>query len=206
MAQASAPRDRSNEFRSANLRFIHSEDHYIELLCRRLPEARFAVWVATANLKELRIEAPIGTRARARGRYVSVLETLEQLAQRGVDIRILHSRPPSGPFQRELGRRRGLQRKLLLELCPRVHMKLLIIDGRWLYLGSANFTGAGLGARQAQSRNFELGILTDDEYLLDASQATFERIWSGAECGSCRLRAKCPNPLDAKPSRRPGRK
>ncbi len=55
-------------------------------------------------------------------------------------------------------------------------------DGSLLYLGSANFTGAGLGAKGESRRNFEAGILTDDDGLLDELQAGFQAIWSGAEC------------------------
>ena len=80
--------------------------------------------------------------------------------------------------------------------CPRVHLKLVAIDGRLLYLGSANFTGAGLGARGDGRRNFELGLLTGDDHLLDMAQARFDAIWSGRECGSCKLRRECPKPLD----------
>jgi len=84
-----------------------------------------------------------------------------------------------------------------LRQCPRVHLKLIAVDGRALYLGSANFTGAGLGAKGDGRRNFEMGILTDDEVLLDASQARFDAIWRGKECGPCRLRSVCPKPLDS---------
>ena len=80
--------------------------------------------------------------------------------------------------------------------CPRVHLKLIAVDGRALYLGSANFTGAGLGAKGEGRRNFEMGILTDDDAMLDAAQERFERIWTGRECGACKLRAVCPRPLD----------
>jgi phosphatidylserine/phosphatidylglycerophosphate/cardiolipin synthase-like enzyme len=46
-------------------------------------------------------------------------------------------------------------------LCPRVHLKSLIIDGRFAYVGSANLTGAGMGAKSDRRRNFESGIITD---------------------------------------------
>jgi phosphatidylserine/phosphatidylglycerophosphate/cardiolipin synthase-like enzyme len=75
-------------------------------------------------------------------------------------------------------------------------LKVIAVDGAALYLGSANFTGAGLGAKGDGRRNFEMGILTDDDVLLDATQARFERIWSGKECGACKLRSVCPKPLD----------
>lgn len=181
--------------RRANVRLLVDAEHQDLLLERELPSAVVSVWIATANLKELKVEAPIGTRARASGRYVSIQDTLAALAERGVEIRILHGHTPSGPFQREF-RRRKLGQKLALRLCPRVHMKAIVIDGRLLYLGSANFTGAGLGARAAERRNFELGVLTDDDYLLDEVQARFDAIWSGRLCGACKLRRLCPKPLD----------
>jgi phosphatidylserine/phosphatidylglycerophosphate/cardiolipin synthase-like enzyme len=77
-----------------------------------------------------------------------------------------------------------------------VHLKLVVVDGSEAYLGSANFTGAGMGAKAEGRRNFELGVTTRDHVLVDAAQRRFDRIWSGAECGSCRLRRQCPAPLD----------
>ena len=75
-------------------------------------------------------------------------------------------------------------------------MKVVAIDGAWLYLGSANLTGAGLGAKAAGRRNFELGVATDDDGLLDAVQAEFDRVFSGRACAGCRLRSVCPAPID----------
>ena len=51
----------------------------------------------------------------------------------------------------------------MLRACPRLHLKAMIVDGATLYLGSANWTGAGLGAKGVGRRNFELGIVTRDE-------------------------------------------
>jgi phosphatidylserine/phosphatidylglycerophosphate/cardiolipin synthase-like enzyme len=167
--------------------------HYDELVARAVAGARVSVWIATANLKTMLVEAPVGTRARARGRYVSFFETLDALAARGVDVCILHASPPSGPLRRELAR---LDTRVKMRRCPRVHMKLVAVDGRLLYLGSANLTGAGLGAKGDGRRNFELGILTDDEAMLDAAQARFDRVWRGGECAGCKLRRECPRPID----------
>jgi phosphatidylserine/phosphatidylglycerophosphate/cardiolipin synthase-like enzyme len=89
-----------------------------------------------------------------------------------------------------------LKKDLELRECPRVHLKVVIADGRMLYLGSANFTGAGLGARSDGRRNFELGVVTDDDWLIDSVQARFDAIWSGRECKGCKLRSVCPAPLD----------
>ena len=69
-------------------------------------------------------------------------------------------------------------------------------DGAFLYLGSANWTGAGLGAKGAERRNFELGLVTDDEALLDEVQALYDGLWRGEPCARCRLREGCEMPLD----------
>lgn len=194
VARAAAARERPE--RRVSLRLLAGRDHYEDLVARELPAAEVAVWIATANLKELRVEAPVGTRARARGRYMSIVDVLGSLSDRGVELRILHARPPSRPFESALARRNASSGRLELRQCPRVHMKTVTVDGRVLYLGSANFTGAGLGARGEGRRNFELGILTDDDYLLDAVQAQFDAIWTGRECGGCGLRHVCPAPID----------
>jgi phosphatidylserine/phosphatidylglycerophosphate/cardiolipin synthase-like enzyme len=176
---------------------VADADHYTELVLKTIARARVSVWIATANVKEMRIEAPIGTTARARGLFMSILETFEGLAAAKVELRLLHGGVPSRPFRAELARRPGLARGgLAMRQCPRVHLKLIAVDGRWLYLGSANFTGAGLGARGEGRRNFEMGLLTDDCAWLDAAQARFDRIWSGRECKGCRLRRECPRPID----------
>jgi phosphatidylserine/phosphatidylglycerophosphate/cardiolipin synthase-like enzyme len=187
----------ANAPRTMRARMLVDADHYSELVQRAIGEARVSVWIATANVKEMRVEAPIGSVARARGRYVSILDSFDALAERGVELRLLHGGTPSRAFRAELGRhRRLLGGALPMRQCPRVHLKLVAIDGRLLYLGSANFTGAGLGAKGEGRRNFEMGILTEDDVWLDAAQARFDRIWSGTECKGCSLRRECPKPID----------
>ena len=77
-----------------------------------------------------------------------------------------------------------------------MHLKTVIIDGTRMYLGSANWTGAGLGAKGEHRRNFELGVVTEDERWLDAVQALFDHVWRGGPCAKCRLRKACEAPLD----------
>jgi phosphatidylserine/phosphatidylglycerophosphate/cardiolipin synthase-like enzyme len=73
-------------------------------------------------------------------------------------------------------------------------MKVVVVDGAWLYLGSANFTGAGLGMKGDDKRNFELGFVTEDFELLDRVQAMFDALWNGAPCSTCKLVDVCPDP------------
>jgi phosphatidylserine/phosphatidylglycerophosphate/cardiolipin synthase-like enzyme len=190
-----------NAFRSVRARLVAGAQHHDELIAGVVAKAKVSVWIATANLKELRLQAPIGTVDRARGRYESVLDLFQRLARRGVELRILHAGLPSRAFRAARARQRSNQ-GLSLRRCPRVHLKIIAVDGLHLYVGSANFTGAGLGAKADGRRNFELGILTEDDVWLDAVQGQFERIWSGAECAGCKVRAFCPAPLDVPKGRR----
>jgi phosphatidylserine/phosphatidylglycerophosphate/cardiolipin synthase-like enzyme len=178
------------------LRWVEDADHY-DVIVGALARAEVSLWIATANLKDVRLEAPIGTVARARRRYVSIAERFEELIARKVELRVLHGGAPSQPFREALTKRRRLAPAATwLRQCPRVHLKMVAVDGAELYLGSANLTGAGMGAKGAGRRNFELGVSTTDHVMLDAAQRRFDRIWTGRECGACRLRATCPQPLD----------
>ena len=181
------------------MELVGGRGHYDRVLAAVLG-AKVSVWIATANVKELMVEdhraRPGRRRSMKKTPYVSVLSHLDSLAERGVELRLLHAEIPSRPFREELAHHpRLLGGGLALRRCPRVHMKAVIVDGELLYLGSANWTGAGLGAKGSGRRNFELGFVTDDGPLLDQVQALFEHLWSGGECGGCKLVDECPGPL-----------
>jgi phosphatidylserine/phosphatidylglycerophosphate/cardiolipin synthase-like enzyme len=171
-------------------RFLHGRSLYEEVIRDGLLAAKRVVWIATANVKELFVERP-GLR---RG-YGSVLGAFDELARRGVELRILHATLPSRRFRAAFDRRpRLVAGGLKMKQCPRLHWKGVIIDGERLYLGSANFTGAGLGCRGEDKRNFEMGFFTEDFTLLDEAQTQFQRLWDGEPCGRCGLRDVCPDP------------
>jgi phosphatidylserine/phosphatidylglycerophosphate/cardiolipin synthase-like enzyme len=193
------------ELRRVPLRLLGGRGHY-QAVIERVMAAERSVWIATANLKELMVEdarARPGRRRTLRrggGAYRSILAVFEEQVARGVEIRLLHAGEPSRPFRAELARRPGLTAQgngsFELRQCPRVHFKAVVIDGAQLYLGSANWTGAGLGAKGEGRRNFELGFVTADDLLLDQVQSLYEQVWRGARCAGCRLRQDCPRPLD----------
>jgi phosphatidylserine/phosphatidylglycerophosphate/cardiolipin synthase-like enzyme len=202
-AQARSIVDFVRPGRPVLLSLLAGSGHY-DAVVRATMGAERSLWIATANLKELMVEdegARPGRRrtSRGRGAFRSVLQVFEEQVGRGVEIRILHASPPSRPFREELRRRLGLAKPHLgrfeTRMCPRVHVKTVIVDGSLLYLGSANWTGAGLGAKAEGRRNFEVGIVTRDDLLLDELQGYFDCIWSGGACGDCKLRDQCGNPL-----------
>lgn len=179
--------------RPVRISLISGRGHYEEVI-QAVLAARTSVWIATANLKELYVESRPGA-GRGRGKYHSIITDFAAMANRGVELRILHARAASRAFQAEL-KRQKIRRNLELRLCPRVHLKAVIVDGQHLYLGSANWTGAGLGAKGEGRRNFEVGVWTQDEAALDRVQGMFDQIWRGHECRGCQVRALCEAPLD----------
>ena len=185
--------------RRVPLRVVADREHYDQVMSAVL-EARQSVWIATANLKDVMVEDPRvvpGRRRGRRGNYRSVLDLLAELAAQGVELRLLHAAPPSRAFRRSFDARPELvEGGIEMRTCPRVHLKTVVVDARFAYLGSANWTGAGLGAKGDGRRNFEMGIVTSDEQTIDQIQDRYDRIWRGTECQDCRLRDDCEMPLD----------
>jgi hypothetical protein len=181
------------------------EELYRQVVLERMASARESVWISTANLKAMYVELD------GDGEFHPVVELFGRLAARGVELRVLHAELPSRPFRAAFDKRRKLVRGgMTLKICPRVHFKCVLVDGAWVYLGSANLTGAGLGAKDEHRRNFELGFVTEDFDVIDRVTALYESVWGGAECGPCRVRESCPDPLGpatpkkAAGGRRPG--
>src|SRR5437763_5969465 len=174
--------------RAIEAALLQGSELYREVILDKLAHARESALIATANLKDMQVERD--------GKFVSVLALFSDLAARGVDLRILHAELPSRPFRASFEKRRRLTAGgLSLKICPRVHFKAVVVDGAWAYVGSANLTGAGLGAKSDAKRNFELGFCTEDFEVIDRVTALFEAVWSGAECAACKLRDVCPDPL-----------
>jgi phosphatidylserine/phosphatidylglycerophosphate/cardiolipin synthase-like enzyme len=141
--------------------------------------------IATANVKEIRI--------RRGRRFVSILRAFEEMTERGVSIRILHGAAPSRRFRSELEASSVLSSNERFEMlfCPRAHLKMVLVDDRFLYAGSANLTGAGIGVKKRERRNFEIGFTTTDSDIIRSHETIFDTIWSNALCATCDRREYC---------------
>lgn len=173
--------------------------HLRRVIYDGLLKARVSVDIATADLKTVLIPEP-GKTASRRRTPPSIFEHLTRLAQRGVEVRILHAGVPSGPAIQELKKlikKHGqLPGNLMLRRCPRLHAKAVILDANSMYLGSANLTGAGLGAKSDVNRNHELGIWTTSHEMIDAVSQYFNHLWEGGACANCGRKDICPVPLE----------
>lgn len=174
---------------------LEGPDLYRVVVKERMAHARESVWISTANVKAMMIEV-------SPKRFRPVVDLFADLTKRGVEVRVLHAELPSRPFREAFDAKALLAKRMTLKICPRVHFKCVLVDGAWLYWGSANLTGAGLGAKGADNRNFELGTVTEDFETIDQVAALYDRIWEGRACRTCKLHARCPDPIGEGPKRR----
>ena len=82
------------------------------------------------------------------------MRVLSDLIERGVEIRLIHAKEPGPNFRQDFDKYPTLIEGLERALCPRVHFKIIIFDMKIAYVGSANLTGAGLGMKGENTRNF----------------------------------------------------
>ena len=175
---------------------LSGSELYERVVLDKLKGARESVLISTANVKAMLVELSPGD-------FRPIADLFAELSKRGVALKLLHAELPSRPFRAAFDKHARLTSGgLELKICPRVHFKAVLIDGAWLYLGRANLTGAGLGAKHADARNFEVGIVTEDFDTIDRISALFESVWSGAECKTCRLHEVCPDPIGPGPARK----
>jgi phosphatidylserine/phosphatidylglycerophosphate/cardiolipin synthase-like enzyme len=176
---------------SGNVQLVANEQHFSTVVRSGIMRAKISIDIATADFKAMLVP---GFRTGGSRSACSIVEVFRALADRGVEIRLLHAGTPSGPALREL--KRALPRNMTIRRCPRLHSKAVIIDSQQMYLGSANLTGAGLGAKHTDKRNFELGIWTNSAELIDGVLEQFNSLWEGRKCLACRRKDVCPVPLE----------
>jgi phosphatidylserine/phosphatidylglycerophosphate/cardiolipin synthase-like enzyme len=173
---------------SPEIELLTGDELHRQVIQEAVLNADRFVWIATANLKDMHIPAIRG--------YKPILEIFNRMAKTGVSFRIVHCDLPSRPFRSTLERfDRLISGALELQICPRCHWKMVLVDGHFAYLGSANFTGAGLGAKSEGKRNLELGITSRDPKLVKKLEELFDKFWIGFYCHDCALRNDCPDPI-----------
>ena len=163
--------------------FITDTEIYERVILERIPAAKIFLWIATSDIKDLHVK---------KGKsMVPFLEILSGLIDKNVLIRLIHAKEPGANFRKDFDRYPNIVSGLERILCPRVHFKSVIIDGTFIYTGSANLTGAGMGAKSSTTRNFEAGIISEDTRLVNQVMKQFDTIWMGIECKKCKRKEFC---------------
>ena len=114
---------------------------YHRVVQELVPAACKFLWITTADIKDMHVAAG--------KRYRPFLAVLSELVGQGVAVRLIHAKEPGERFRRDFDRYPDLVNSDLFEraLCPRMHTKAIIADGKWAFVGSANLTGADLAAK-----------------------------------------------------------
>lgn len=162
--------------------YIANKNHYT-LVLERAKSVKKQLWIGTADIKDLHVKHGSST--------VPFLKILSDLIVRGVEVRLIHAKEPGPNFRKDFDKYPPLINGLERILCPRVHFKLLIFDLETAYIGSANLTGAGIGMKSADTRNFEAGILSSDLTLVEQAVNQFDEVWMGLFCATCKRKTYC---------------
>ena len=168
---------------------VLNEDIHQRVIVEMLPRAERYLWIVTADLKDLHVKKG--------RRFVPLLEILSDLVNEGVAVRLFHAKEPGPRFREDFDRYPSLIESDLFEriLCPRIHTKAIIVDGKEGFIGSANLTGAGVGAKSPLRRNFEAGFVTDEKKHLGPMMEWIDQLYLGEFCQNCQRRETCPDPI-----------
>ncbi len=169
---------------------VLNRSHYERVITEVVPSAKQYLWIATADLKNLHV-------AGDGKRFIPLLSVFSDLLEDGVAIRLFHAKEPGPSFREDFDRFPVLTTSNRFEriLCPRMHMKVVVVDGHLAYVGSANLTGAGIGAKAAKNRNFEAGFLTDECDVIQELMGELDELYLGNHCPGCGRREYCPDPI-----------
>lgn len=165
--------------------FITDRQIYERVIREAVTSATTFLWLGTSDLKDLHVHKG--------KRMVPFLEVLSDLLKQGVAIRLIHAKEPGKMFREDFDRYPRLFSRMERLLCPRVHFKTVVVDGTFAYSGSANLTGAGMGAKSTKKRNFESGFVTTDRELVKQIMEQFDNVWMGKHCPECGRKDYCPD-------------
>jgi len=155
-------------------KYIKDAEHE-SVLYKYLTGAKKSISIATADLKNLYIQNH------------SILEILDDKVGEGVEVRIICSSPRAAVIDNIQEYDNLLDTELFLRKeCVRNHMKMVILDEKVAYVGSANLTNAAMGGKSDKKRNFEAGILTTEPDIVSNALDHFDEVWSDDICSTCK--------------------
>lgn len=174
---------------ASNTRLI-TENHY-EKVIERICAAKSSIRIMTGDFKRFKLK-PTAKQGKNYNDGTPFIKHLMEKAGKGIAVQIICSRP-SKSFKEEYD---ALYEKIKpknfrIYFCERNHSKVVIVDNKVAYVGSANVTPAGLAQGIMSPGNFEVGILTENHQFISQLNTLFSKIMNGDYCYNCHLANKC---------------
>ncbi|MBO4590866.1 MAG: hypothetical protein J5698_07850 [Bacteroidaceae bacterium] len=166
------------------------ENHYQEII-ERICAAKSSIKIMTGDFKRFKLK-PTTEQGKNYNDETSFISFLMEKAKQGISVQIICS-SPSKSFKEEY---EELYEQMnpgpfKIFFCIRNHAKVVIIDDKVAYMGSANVTKAGLGQGIISPGNFEAGILTEETALVSSVKEFFTKILDGDYCDGCHRSNQC---------------
>ena len=176
---------------SSDTRLISNESHYQEVI-ERICAAKLSIRIMTANFRRFNLK-PTDSQGDHYKDGTPFIKYLMAKAVQGVSVQIICSEPSSTFSEEWKEYYRQMMNPNLFEYkyCDRNHAKVVIIDDKLAYVGSANVTPAGLGQGIFTPGNFEAGMITENQDLVSSVNTLFSSIWDNNRCKGCHRAAKC---------------
>lgn len=174
---------------ASNTRLI-TENHYEEVI-ERICAAKSSIRIMTGDFKRFKLK-PTAKQGKNYNDGTPFIKHLMEKAGKGISVQIICSRP-SKSFKEEYDAlyERIKPKNFRIYFCERNHSKVVVVDNKVAYVGSANVTPAGLAQGVMSPGNFEAGILTENHQFISQLNTLFSKIMNGDYCYNCHLANKC---------------
>ena len=166
------------------------ENHYEEVI-ERICSAKSSIKIMTGDFKRFKLK-PTAKQGKNYNDGTPFIKHLMEKTGKGISVQIICSRP-SKSFKEEFEElyEKIKPKNLSIYFCKRNHSKVVIVDNKVAYVGSANVTPAGLAQGVMSPGNFEIGILTENHQFISQLNTLFSKIMNGDYCYNCHLANKC---------------
>ncbi len=167
-----------------------TENFYQEVI-KRICTAKSSIQIMTGDFKRFNLK-PTKRQGKNYNDGTPFIKFLKEKAEQGVSVEIVCSKPSPNVIEEWNSCSRKLKSGVFnMSCCIRNHAKVVIIDDKIAYVGSANLTPAGLGQPYDSPGNFEVGFITKDPNAIHSLSEFFYKVVDADLCPGCHRANNC---------------